>query len=64
VPVILAIPEAEIKRIEVQSHHRLIVQETLSRKYPTQKWVGGVAQGVGPTPAWPKNKKLRFQITK
>jgi hypothetical protein len=31
-PLILAIQEAEIRRIEVQSQHRQIVQETLSQK--------------------------------
>jgi hypothetical protein len=31
-PVILATQEAEIRRIEVQSQPRQIVQETLSRK--------------------------------
>jgi hypothetical protein len=47
-PVILATQEAEIRRIEVQSQSRLIVCYTLSRKYPSQKRVGGVIQGVGP----------------
>jgi hypothetical protein len=36
-PVILAIQEAEIKRIAVQGHTRQIVQDTLFGKYPTQK---------------------------
>jgi hypothetical protein len=44
-PVILATQEAEIKRIAVQSQLRQIVHETLSRKNPSQKWAGGVAQG-------------------
>jgi hypothetical protein len=35
--VILATQEAEIRRISVQSQLRQIVQETLSRKNPTQK---------------------------
>jgi hypothetical protein len=36
-PIILAIQEAEIRRITVQSQLRQIVGETLSRKYPSQK---------------------------
>jgi hypothetical protein len=48
VPVILAIQEAEIKRIRVRSQLRQIVCDTLSQKYPTQKRAGGVARGVGP----------------
>jgi hypothetical protein len=36
-PVILAIQEAEIKRIMVQSQFGQIVHETLSQKYSTQK---------------------------
>jgi hypothetical protein len=46
--VIIATQEAEIRRIAVQSQPRQIVQQTLSRKYPSQKKIGGVAQGVGP----------------
>jgi hypothetical protein len=46
--VILATQEAEISRIMVQSQHRQIVCEILSRKNPSQKRAGGVAQGVGP----------------
>jgi hypothetical protein len=37
IPVILATQEAEIRRIEVQSHLEQIVLETLSQKYPLQK---------------------------
>jgi hypothetical protein len=36
-PIILATQEAEIRRIVVRSQPGEIVQETLSRKYPTQK---------------------------
>jgi hypothetical protein len=35
--------------LQFEANPRQIVQETLSRKYPTQKkMAGGVAQGVGP----------------
>jgi hypothetical protein len=44
-PVNLATQEAEIRRIQVQSQLRQIVPETLSRKNPSQKRAGGVAQG-------------------
>jgi hypothetical protein len=37
-----------IKRIIVQSQPREIVGETLSRKHPTKKRAGKVAQGVDP----------------
>jgi hypothetical protein len=47
-PVIPATQEAEIRRIIVRSQPRKIVHETLSLKYPSQKRVGGVAQGEGP----------------
>jgi hypothetical protein len=46
-PVIPATQEAEIRRIEVGSQPRQIVHETLSRKKPSQKRGGGVAQGEG-----------------
>jgi hypothetical protein len=50
--VILATPEAEISRIVVWSGLKLvpgqIVHKTLSRKYPSQKRAGGMAEGVGP----------------
>jgi hypothetical protein len=63
-PVILATQEAEIKRIAVQSQLRQIVHETLSRKNPSQKWAGGVAQGEGPEfkPQYCKKKKKREKI--
>jgi hypothetical protein len=47
-PVILATQMAKIKRIVVQSQPRQILCETLSRKNTSQKWAGGVAQGVNP----------------
>jgi hypothetical protein len=58
-PIILAIQETEIRRIVVQSQRRQIVQETLSRKNPSQKLAGGVAQGVVPEfkPKYCKKKK-------
>jgi hypothetical protein len=45
-PVILATQEAEIRRIMVQSQPGQIVHETPSRKKPSQKRAGGVAQVV------------------
>jgi hypothetical protein len=45
-PVILATQETEIRRIMVQRQPRQIVQETLSRKTPSQKMAGAMAQGV------------------
>jgi 2-C-methyl-D-erythritol 4-phosphate cytidylyltransferase len=36
--------EADIRKIEVQSQPRQIVQESLSPKYPTHKRAGSVAQ--------------------
>jgi hypothetical protein len=49
-PVILAIQEAEIRRIAVQSQPGQIVHEPLSQKKLSQekKGAGGVAQGIGP----------------
>jgi hypothetical protein len=47
-PVILAIQEAEIRRIMVQSQPGQIVCEILSQKTLSQKRAGGAAQGVGP----------------
>jgi hypothetical protein len=47
-PIILAIQEAEMRRIMVQSQFGQIVCETLSRKKKSQKTAGGVAQGIGP----------------
>jgi hypothetical protein len=49
-PVVLAIEEAQITRISVQSQPGQIVCESLSQKKKkiTKKGAGGVAQGVGP----------------
>jgi hypothetical protein len=60
-PVILDTQKAEIRRIMVQSKPRQIVQETLSRKNPSQKRAGGVAQGIGPEfkPQYCKKKKKK-----
>jgi hypothetical protein len=41
IPVILAIQEAEIRRIVVRSQPRQVVHKTLSRKNPSQKRAGG-----------------------
>jgi hypothetical protein len=46
--IILATQEAEIGRIEVQSQPEQTVCETLSRKNPSQKRAGGLAQDIGP----------------
>jgi hypothetical protein len=46
--IILATPEAEIRRIVVPSQPGQIVQETLSQKNPSQNRAGGVAQGIDP----------------
>jgi hypothetical protein len=48
-PVILAAQKAEIRRILVLSQPLQIVCKTLSRKYSTQKRIGGVAQVVEPS---------------
>jgi hypothetical protein len=55
----LATQEAEIRRIEVRSQSAQIVHETLSRKNPSQKIAGGVAQGVSPEfkPQYGKKQK-------
>jgi hypothetical protein len=58
-PVILAIQEAEIRRIAVQSQTEQIVREILSRKNPSQKRAGGVAHGVGPEFKPPYRKKQK-----
>jgi hypothetical protein len=47
-PVILAIQEAEIRRIEVQSQPRQTVHEILSQKHPSQKTADEVTHVVGP----------------
>jgi hypothetical protein len=46
-PVILAIQEAEIRRIVVRSHLGQIVHETLSQKTCHKNRAGRVAQGEG-----------------
>jgi hypothetical protein len=48
----------------VQNHPAEIVCKTLSRKNPSQKKVGGVAQGEGPEfkPQYYKKKKLLAMI--
>jgi hypothetical protein len=58
-PVILAIQEAEIRRITVRSKPRQIVLEALSQKFPSQERAGGVAQGEGPEfkPQYHKKKE-------
>jgi hypothetical protein len=45
-PVILATPEAEIRRIVVQSQPQQIVCETLTQKYTIHQRAGGLAQVV------------------
>jgi hypothetical protein len=45
-PVILAAQKAEIRMIVVQNPAQAVVLKTLSRKFPTQKRAGGVAQEV------------------
>jgi hypothetical protein len=59
-PVIPATQEAKTRRIKVRSQPREIVLETLSRKIPSQKMTGGVAQGEGPEfkPQYRKKKKF------
>jgi hypothetical protein len=47
-PVILAIQEAEIRRIAVRGQTRQIVHETPISKNSSQKRAGGMVQGVGP----------------
>jgi hypothetical protein len=60
-PVVLDTQEAEIRVIMVQSQPRQIVIKALSGKKnkPSQKGVGGIAQGVGPKfkPLCHKKKK-------
>jgi hypothetical protein len=67
-PIILANQEAEIRRIVVGSQPGQIVHETLSRKNPTQKRAGGVAQGEDPEfkphCTAKKKKKEREKINK
>jgi hypothetical protein len=60
-PVILTTQEAEIRRITVRSQPGQIVCKTLSRKNPSQKRTGGMAQGIGPEfkPQYHKKKCIR-----
>jgi hypothetical protein len=60
-PIILAIQEAEIRRIKVQNQPEQIVHMTLLQKIPSQKRAGGVAQGEGPEfkPQHCKKKKKK-----
>jgi hypothetical protein len=54
VPIILAILEAEMRRIEVQSQSRQIVIKTLSRKNPSQK--KGLEEWLKPSTTKKQNK--------
>jgi hypothetical protein len=65
-PVILATQEAEIRRMAVQSQPGQIVLKTLSRKNPSHKRAGGLAQGVGPEfkPPYHKKKKKKREVCK
>jgi hypothetical protein len=72
-PAILINQETEIRKTVVSGKFGQIVQETLSRKYPTQKRAGGVAQVVellpsqgetwssNPNNATKKKKKKRVE---
>jgi hypothetical protein len=61
-PAILAIQEAEVRKITVQSQPGQIVHETLSQKNPTQKRASDVAQGEGPEFKPQYHKKKRKHI--
>jgi hypothetical protein len=63
-PVILAIQEAEIRRISVWSQPGQIVHKTLSQKYPSQKRTGGVTQGVGRVQTPVLQKKIKTKTKK
>jgi hypothetical protein len=62
-PVILAIQEAEIRRIVVQSQPGKTVCETISQKNLSDKRAGGMAQGVSPEfkPQYQKKKKKKIK---
>jgi hypothetical protein len=69
-PVILAIQEAEIRRIEIQSQPGQIVRETLSQKTLQKNRAGGVPQDEGPefkpqyqNPPKIKKKKKKISLT-
>jgi hypothetical protein len=64
-PVILAIQEAEIRKIICQSQASQIVHKTITwKKKPFSKLSGVVAQSVGPEfkPQYNNNKKLLLSI--
>jgi hypothetical protein len=63
-PVILAIQEAEIRRIMVLSQPRKIVHKILSQKHPSQKKkrVSGVTQGVDPEFKSQYHKKKKYPL--
>jgi hypothetical protein len=65
-PVILAIQEAAIRRITVQSQPEKIFGETLSQNNPIQNRTGEVAQSVGlssnPNTAKKKKRRRRKRI--
>jgi hypothetical protein len=56
-PVILATQEAEIRRMHFEASPRQIVRETVTQKNPSQKRVGGVAQGVVQAPVQLKQRR-------
>jgi hypothetical protein len=60
-PVILAIQEAEIRRMAAQNQPWQIVHKTLSRKTLHKNRAGGVAEGEGPEfkPQYHKKKKKK-----
>jgi hypothetical protein len=49
--VVIVTWETEIRKIIVRNQPRQISLENPSRKYPVQKWAGGVAQVVGDLPS-------------
>jgi hypothetical protein len=55
--------EVEIRRIEVRSHPRQIVCETLPQNTSSQKRAGGVTQGVGPEFKLRDCKKKKLYLT-
>jgi hypothetical protein len=63
----VAIQEAETRRITVQSQPGQTVHKILSRKNPSEKRAGGVAPGVGPEfkPQYCKqtNKQKKLYVT-
>jgi hypothetical protein len=59
--IILATQEAEIRRIMVQGHGKIVHQTLSQKKKKSQKKADGVVQGVGPEfkPQYHKKKKER-----